>query len=61
MYENNWFAGVAVWAHRRNCGKQGKRSVCRGVYTPGVLQKSAEFTDYKGIAEILFFEECARI
>jgi len=29
-------------------------------YTPGVFAKSAEATDSRGLAEILFFEECAR-
>jgi len=30
-------------------------------YTPHVLQKSAEATDWKRVVEILFFEECGRI
>ena len=41
------------------CSILGFRKKGRG-YTPGVVQKSAEMTDSRRLAEILFLEECAR-
>jgi hypothetical protein len=52
---------VAVRARRRDCGKHGKALGCRGGYTPGVLQKSAEIADCKEVGETLFFKSAQEL